>query len=95
MDRKMMKALEADGEKLRQLTGEGHGPQFPLHGFYIFLDGDAWCAVGPHFIDIMQSDCGFGGTPEEAVSALHEVMLMDSWWQNKPLPTFEEFTVHG
>lgn len=27
-DREMMKALEADGEKLRQLTGEDHGPQF-------------------------------------------------------------------
>ncbi len=27
MDKEMMKALEADGEKLRQLTGEDHGPQ--------------------------------------------------------------------
>lgn len=26
MDKEMMKALEADGEKLRQLTGEDHGP---------------------------------------------------------------------
>lgn len=26
MDDEMMKALEADGEKLRQLTGEDHGP---------------------------------------------------------------------
>ncbi len=26
--REMMKALEADGEKLRQLTGEDHGPVF-------------------------------------------------------------------
>lgn len=25
----MQKALEADGEKLRQLTGEDHGPYFP------------------------------------------------------------------
>lgn len=28
MDHAMMKALEADGEKLRQLTGEDHGPVF-------------------------------------------------------------------
>lgn len=28
VDREMMRALEADGEKLRQLTGEDHGPQF-------------------------------------------------------------------
>lgn len=26
MDEKMMKALEADGEKLRAMTGEDHGP---------------------------------------------------------------------
>lgn len=25
---KMQRALEADGEKLRQLTGEDHGPKF-------------------------------------------------------------------
>lgn len=28
MNREMMNALEADGEKLRQLTGENHGPEF-------------------------------------------------------------------
>ena len=28
MNREMLKALEADGEKLRQLTGEDHGPHF-------------------------------------------------------------------
>lgn len=27
-DNEMMKALEEDGEKLRQLTGEDHGPSF-------------------------------------------------------------------
>lgn len=27
-DREMMRALETDGEKLRQLTGEDHGPWF-------------------------------------------------------------------
>ena len=28
MDEEMMAALEADGEKLRQLTGKDHGPVF-------------------------------------------------------------------
>lgn len=28
MDKEMVKALKADGEKLRQLTGEDHGPFF-------------------------------------------------------------------
>jgi len=32
MDKEMQKALEADGEKLRQLTGEDHGP-FSLERF--------------------------------------------------------------
>jgi hypothetical protein len=49
MDAEMMKALETDGEKLRQLTGEDHGPEFvpeqppmPDH-----LDGGSfeWCIV--------------------------------------------------
>jgi len=28
LDDEMMKALEADGEYLRQMTGEDHGPYF-------------------------------------------------------------------
>ncbi|WP_129414902.1 hypothetical protein [Mesorhizobium sp. Pch-S] len=31
-DREMMAALEVDGDKLRQLTGEDHGPH-PMDGF--------------------------------------------------------------
>jgi hypothetical protein len=64
------------------------------HGFHIFRDGAAWCAVGPHFIDLMKSDAGFGDTPEEAVAEFHSVLRRDSWWQNKPLPTMDEFEVH-
>lgn len=33
MNREMIKALEADGEKLRQLTGEDHGPFLIGHDF--------------------------------------------------------------
>jgi len=35
MDPEMMAALEADGEKLRQLTGEDHGP--------VFMEDDGCC----------------------------------------------------
>lgn len=28
MDKEMIRALQADGEKLRHLTGEEHGPKF-------------------------------------------------------------------
>lgn len=40
MDEEMMKALEADGEKLRQLTGEDHGPVF-IHDLLEFDDAGA------------------------------------------------------
>lgn len=41
MNAQMMKALEADGEKLRQLTGEDHGP----------FDDDALLEAGTHYLD--------------------------------------------
>jgi hypothetical protein len=37
-DKEMQKALEADGEKLRQMTGEDHGPYF-----FNFEEEDAEC----------------------------------------------------
>lgn len=32
-DKEMQKALEADGEKLRQMTGKDHGPRFAADPF--------------------------------------------------------------
>ena len=64
------------------------------HGFHIFRDGEAWCAVGPHFIDLMKSDAGFGETPEQAVADLTGKFVHQSWWQNKPFHKLEEFTTH-
>lgn len=32
-DKEMQKALEADGEKLRQLTGEDHGPRWSVEQY--------------------------------------------------------------
>lgn len=65
------------------------------HGFHVFRDGSAWCAVGPHFIDLMKSDAAFGDTPEQAVEGLRAILAKDAFWNNKPRPTFEEFTVHA
>lgn len=36
----------------------------------VFMDGDAWCAVFPDFINLQESPSGFGATPEEARIAL-------------------------
>jgi len=41
----------------------------PAHGgptSRVFLDGDAWCAVYPDFVDLQESLAGFGDTPELA-----------------------------
>lgn len=39
-------------------------------GFHLYMDGNAWCAVGPHHIDLQQSAAGFGATQQEAVDDL-------------------------
>lgn len=39
--KEMQKALEADGEKLRQLTGEDHGPIF-IDGWFTDMVEDGW-----------------------------------------------------
>lgn len=39
-------------------------------GWHIIHDGDAWCAIGPAFADLLVSPAGWGATPEEARAAL-------------------------
>lgn len=45
-------------------------PDWWIAGIRVYLDGDAWCAVAPGFLDIQSSPAGFGATPREAVEAL-------------------------
>lgn len=85
---------------LKQFLGEVPMPaQDALdvaHGFHLFMDGNAWCAVGPHFRDLMQDRAGFGDTQQAAYEA---------WWKdNEHSPNFRavvhskpdlsRFTVH-
>ena len=45
----------------------------PMHGgpkVRTFMDGNAWCAVHPDFVDLQESPAGFGTTREEAITAL-------------------------
>lgn len=38
-------------------------------GTLIFLDGNAYCVVGPEFVDLQESDCyAFGDTREQAIA---------------------------
>lgn len=63
-------------------------------GFHLFRDGNMWCAVGPHFQDLMKSNAGFGHDHAEAVADLHKHFARDRWWANKPLPGVDRFTIH-
>lgn len=38
----------------------------------VYLDGNAWCAVGADFENLQESPAGFGGSPAEAVDALRK-----------------------
>ncbi len=45
----------------------------PIHGgprIRTFMDGDAWCAVLPDFINLQESKAGFGATREQAINQL-------------------------
>lgn len=54
MDKEMMDALKADGEKLRQLTGEDHGPEF-------LFDCEACGGEGyiARTVHVYEAGCGF------------------------------------
>jgi hypothetical protein len=61
MDREMQRALEADGEKLRQLTGEDHGPweleEAPLQ--WVDCDVCNGSGVEAFRVTIYERGCGF------------------------------------
>lgn len=45
----------------------------PCHGGpkeRVFMDGDAFCAVGPDFVNLQESPAGFGETRAAAIEAL-------------------------
>jgi hypothetical protein len=64
-------------------------------GYRLFMDGNAWCAVGPHFECLATDPAGFGETKEQAVAAL----LADRSFQgrlkrmNGTPPSLAEFTI--
>lgn len=41
--------------------------------YQVFKDGSAWCAVGADFINLQESDAGFGDTPVEALAELLKI----------------------
>lgn len=66
---------EAYGEHEDSKIYDGYVPYLacPAHGgpkTRVYKDGNKWCAVFPDFINIQESEIGFGDTPEEARKAL-------------------------
>lgn len=46
----------------------------PCFEIRVFMDGDQWCAVFTNFINLQESEAGFGHTEEAAVT-----QLIESW----------------
>ena len=68
-------AKDAYGEPTEESDYEGYVPALacPGHGgprTRVFRDGNAWCAVGPDFVNLQESPAGFGDTPDAARAAL-------------------------
>lgn len=51
----------------------GPKPHWWNSDIQVYMDGDAWCAVGDGFINLQESPAGFGKTPSEAVDALNAI----------------------
>lgn len=64
-------------------------------GYHLFRDGNAWCAVGPHFQDLHQSLAGFGDDPAGAVDNLRSAIVNAEPTRRHPLPVLKDFTVHN
>jgi hypothetical protein len=69
IDREMQRALEADGEKLRQLTGEDHGPVFLADPPEVWNVCEACDGAGGYerHCRVYEAGCGFAHDDSEWV----------------------------
>ncbi len=63
-------------------------------GWHIFADGNAWCAVGPAYVDLQQSLAGFGYTHAEAYRDLMRVLIMRDPGYLNHRPRVADFHIH-
>jgi len=52
------------------VCNNGPRPDWWNTGVNVRMDGNAWCATGPGFINLQESNAGFGDSPRAAVAAL-------------------------
>lgn len=64
-------------------------------GYRLYMDGNAWCAVGPHFKCLATDPAGFGETQEVAVAALNAEPSHRTWLRriNGQPAKLEDFAV--
>lgn len=63
-------------------------------GFHIFMDGNMWCAVGPHFRNLQEDKAGFADTPYVAYQAWWIANKNLAGWRGHSAPAFEKFIIH-
>jgi hypothetical protein len=61
-------------------------------GWHVVRDGNAWCAVGPVFEDLLVSPAGWGSTPEDARAALTQRHQRED---GAVVPQLPEFRIWG
>jgi hypothetical protein len=61
-------------------------------GWHVVRDGNAWCAVGSIFEDLLVSPAGWGSTPEDARAALTRRHQRE---QSAVVPQLPEFRIWG
>lgn len=52
------------------MCSNGPFPEWWETDINVYIDGDEWCAVNGDFVDLQESDAGFGISPQDAVNAL-------------------------
>jgi hypothetical protein len=62
-------------------------PDATTTGWHVVRDGNAWCALGPKFEDLVGNLVGWGATPEHAHSALVAQL------SEVPVPPLSDFRV--
>lgn len=64
--------------------------------FILKMDGDMWCAHRPSFINIQESNVGFGKTPSDAIKDLIDVESKEDVFEaSHPFEDYDDYKVIG
>ena len=70
--------LEAAKRHITALEAEKAGINYAYENrFQVGMDGDSWYATEYDFINLQESESGWGDTPHEAVMELYEILKQE------------------